>query len=108
MKIALCLVDGGIRENVPWKEWKRNSIDKVFCIGFETKKLTKKDKNMVDIISGSLELLSYELSNYELEGVDYLLKIKTKEVSLLDTKQIDYLYEEGYRQTKEFLRLHRI
>lgn len=98
------LVDGGIRENVPWREWKKHGVDQVICIGFEKEKFDKKDKNMIDIISGSLELLSYELSNYELEGVDCLLKIKTKEVSLLDTKQIDYLYQEGYKQTKEFLK----
>lgn len=98
------LVDGGIRENIPWREWKNNGVDKVICIGFEIEKVRKKEKNMIDIISGSLELLSYELSNYELEGVDYLLKIKTKEVSLLDTKQMDYLYQEGYRQTKSFLK----
>lgn len=97
------LIDGGIRENVPWREWKKNGIDKVMCIGFETNKDNKKDKNMIDIIGNSLDILCYELSNYELTGVDYLLKIKTKDVSLLDTKQMDYLYQEGYRQTKNFL-----
>ena len=59
---------------------------------------------MIDIISNSLDILCYELSNYELTGVDYLLKIKTKDVSLLDTKQMDYLYNQGYRQTKKFLK----
>lgn len=102
------LVDGGIRENVPWREWKKNGIDEIMCIGFETEKIKKKEKNVIDVISGSLELLSYELSNYELDGVDCLLKIKTKEVSLLDTKQMDYLYQEGYKQTKLFLEKNEI
>lgn len=100
------LIDGGIRENVPWKEWKRIGIDKVLCIGFESKRDNKKHKNVVDIISNSLDLLCHELSNYELDGVDYLLKIKTKDVSLLDVKQMDYLYKEGYQQTKAFLKSH--
>ena len=98
------LIDGGIRENVPWREWKNNGVDKVICIGFETEKINKKDKNMVDIISNSLEILCHELSNYELDGVDYLLKIKTKDVSLLEIKQMDYLYREGYEQTKKFIK----
>lgn len=98
------LIDGGIRENVPWKEWKKRGIDKVICISFNTEKKDKKEKNMIDIISNSLDILCYELSNYELTGVDYLLKIKTKDVSLLDTKQMDYLYNQGYRQTKKFLK----
>lgn len=98
------LIDGGIRENVPWREWKNNGVDKVICIGFETEKISKKDKNMVDIISDSLNILCHELSNYELDGVDYLLKIKTKDVSLLEVKQMDYLYREGYEQTKKFIK----
>ena len=55
-----------------------------------------KDKNIIDAISGALNLMGRELSNYELYGADYLLKIKTKEVSLLDSSEINYLYNQGY------------
>lgn len=99
------LIDGGIRENTPWREWKKVGVDKVICIGFETQKETKEEKNMVDVISDSLGILCHELSNYELYGVDYLLKIQTKDVSLLDTKQIEYLYEQGYKQAKQFIKV---
>lgn len=97
------LIDGGIRENLPWKEWKDRGVEKVVCIGFKTNKIKKKDKNIIDIISSALDILCYELSNYELKGIEYLLKIKTKDVSLLDTKQMNYLYKEGYNQTKKFI-----
>lgn len=99
------LIDGGIRENTPWREWKKVGVDKVICIGFETQKETKEEKNMVDVISDSLGILCHELSNYELYGVDYFLKIQTKDVSLLDTKQIEYLYEQGYKQAKQFIKV---
>ena len=99
------LIDGGIRENTPWREWKKVGVDKVICIGFETKNEAKKEKNMGDIISDSLGILCHELSNYELYGVDYLMKIKTKDVSLLDTKQFSYLYEQGYNQAKKFIKV---
>ena len=89
---------------MPWREWKNNGVDKVICIGFETEKKNKKDKSIIDIVSNSLELLCHELSNYELDGVDYLLKIKTKEVSLLEVKEMAYLYKMGYEQTKSFLK----
>lgn len=98
------LIDGGVRENIPWKEIKKIGIDKVLCITFEENKKYKKDKNIVDVITNSINLMSRELSNYELDGTDYLLKIYTKEVSLLDSKEIDYLYEQGYNQTKEYLK----
>lgn len=97
------LIDGGIRENVPWREWSRIGVDKIICIGFETIKKDKKDKNMVDIISNSFEILCHELSTYELAGVKHMWIIKTKDVSLLDVKEMDYLYQMGYEQTKEYI-----
>lgn len=98
------LIDGGVRENIPWKEVKNRGIDKVFCIVFEEKKKLQVEKNIIDSISGAINLLERELSNYELEGADYILKIKTQEVSLLDSSKIKYLYNQGYWQTKKYLK----
>ena len=60
-------------------------------------------KNLVDVAFRSFELMGKELSKYELEGADYLIKIKSKKVSLLDMSKIDEFYELGYRTTKSFL-----
>lgn len=99
------LIDGGIRENTPWKELKENGADKVLCVTFETcEKEFKCEKNIIDIIMASLEIMEHELANYELEGIDYLLKIKTKKISLLDSTQIDFLYNLGYEKTKKYLK----
>ena len=98
------MVDGGIRENVPWKGLKENGADKVFCVTFEEELKEKKNANIVDAILDSLTILCHEFSTYELHEADYLIKIKTKKVSLLDTSQIDYLYNEGYNQAKKFLK----
>lgn len=103
------LIDGGIRENIPWKEVKKNGADKVFCVKFQKEPKIKEKKNIIDVVSGSMDLLSRELSNYEIAGADYVLDLKTKNVSLLDISQIDYLYELGYKQGKEYVkRLHSI
>lgn len=48
----------------------------------------------------SMEIMGHELANYELDGIDYLLKIKTEKISLLDLKKIDFLYNLGYQETK--------
>ena len=46
--------------------------------------------------------MCHELSNYELEGADYLLKIKTNgKIGLLETAKIDYLYQLGYETAKK-------
>lgn len=94
------MVDGGIRENVPWKELKECGAQKVISVIFQNEIKEKNEINMFDVISGSMELLCRELSNYELDGADYLLKIKTKNIQLLDKTKMDYLYNLGYIETK--------
>lgn len=96
------LIDGGIRENTPWKELKNCGAEKVLCVCFETEnKINKEEKNIIDVISSSIEIMGHELANYELIGVDYLLKIKTEKISLLDSSKIDFLYNLGYEETKK-------
>lgn len=95
------LVDGGLRENVPWKLTKEKGADKVLSIIFDEEKNKKNYcKNILEVASNSLGILCHEISNYDLEGADYLLKIKTEKVQLLDYKIIDELYLKGYEQTK--------
>lgn len=94
-------VDGGIRENLPWRELKQIGADKVLGINFETY-LCDEDffDNAIEIAVRSLDLLSHELSNYELNGIDYLITIPFPKVSLLDHRKIDVLYESGYISAK--------
>lgn len=94
------LIDGGIRENVPWRELKESGADKVISIVFENEIKKKEKINVFDVISKSIDILCHELLNYELEGADYLVKIRTKDIHLLEKKKIDYLYNLGYIQTK--------
>lgn len=94
------LVDGGIRENIPWKETKKMGADKVISVVFNEDGKTKCCDNIVDVISNSIGILCHELSNYEINGADYLLKINTPKISLLDTSKIKILYKLGYNQTK--------
>lgn len=95
------LVDGGIRENIPWKGLKKIGADKVISITFEKEINCDCCKNLVEIVSNSMDILCHELSNYEIEGADYLIKIKTKDIQLLDTKKIDIIYEMGYKSIKK-------
>ena len=97
------LIDGGIRENVPWKELKYLGADKVINIVFEENKVCS--NSLVEIAGRSIGLLCRELSNYELDGADFTLKIKSDKVGLLDMKKVDKLYELGYKQTKEKVKL---
>ena len=94
------LIDGGIRENIPWKGLKEIGAEKVISVIFEKELNNNCCENLIDVVGNSLDILSHELLNYELIGADCLLKIKTKDVSLLDMKKIDELFEIGYKTAK--------
>lgn len=95
------LIDGGIRENVPWKELKLLGANKVINIVFDEKQNTNCHRNLIEVAGRSIGLLCRELSNYELNGADYNIKIKSNKVGLLDIKKIDELYQLGYNQMKK-------
>lgn len=97
------LVDGGIRENMPWKEVCALGADKVLSIMFKEKEKEKCADNLIEIAERSIGLIGRELSNYEMEGENDIVRIVSNKVGLLDMKKMDYLYELGYKQMKEYL-----
>lgn len=98
------LIDGGIRENSPWRELKEIGAEKVISVVFNEEFKKSCCANIIDVAGRSINLLTKELSNYEWEGSDYLLEIKTSKIGLLDMNKIDELYELGYKITKEKLK----
>ena len=97
------LVDGGIRENIPWKETKKLGADTVLSVIFERTLEPDPFLDILEIITKSINLLSHELSLYEQSGSDYVLKINTLNTSLLDISKIDFLYNLGYSSMNNFL-----
>lgn len=103
---GLQLIDGGTRENLPWKGLKKYGADEVYGIAFDT--ILEKNqccKNMIEVAARAMELQGRELANYEKEGIDHLITICLKKVALLDSSQIDVLYKMGYEETKKQLNL---
>lgn len=98
------LIDGGVRENVPWREVKFLGADKVLSVIFENEVDESCCKNLIDVAFRSFELMSKELSKYEFDGMDYFIKVKSEKVSLLDMSKIDEFYEMGYEETRRFLK----
>ena len=98
------LIDGGIRENIPWKELKMLGADKVINVTFESEKDECCNKNIIEVASRSINLLCRELSNYELNGSDYNIIIKSGKIALLEMSKINKLYELGSQETKKYLK----
>lgn len=98
------LVDGGIRENVAWRELRDIGADRILGINFDTdRKENQCCENIIEIAVRSINLMERELSNYELNGIDELITITTQKVGLLDTNKIEYLYQQGYQTTKKYI-----
>lgn len=98
------LIDGGIRENTPWRELKEIGTEKVISVVFKEDFDKKCCLNIVEVAGRSINLICNELSNYEWDGTDYLMEIKSKKIGLLDMDKIEELYNLGYTQAKECLR----
>ncbi|MCI8641322.1 MAG: hypothetical protein HFJ59_05595 [Clostridia bacterium] len=97
------LLDGGIRENSPWREVKLLGADKVINVIFESEIDYKCCDNFIDVAVRSFDLMKEELFKYEIEGTDYLIKLKSKKVSLLDMSKIEEFYQLGYNETKKMI-----
>ena len=98
------LIDGGIRENLPWKELKKFGAEEVVGICFESI-LGKQEKfeNFVEVAARSLDLVCHELAIYEKEGIDKLITIPLKKTDLLDYTNNKELYKIGYEFMKKEL-----
>mgnify|MGYP004491168971 FL=1 len=97
------LVDGGIRENVPWRELNEIGAEEVWCVTFSKKIKKACNKNILSVICDSIGILCHELATYELNGAENIINIEVQDIDLLDNKKIDYLYEKGYLSARQFL-----
>ena len=95
------LVDGGIAENIPWRELKRIGADKVLSITFKNTKPKKCCKNLFEVIDKSFSVMCKELARHEISGTDFLIEIKHDNIGLLDCNKLDELFTQGYYQTKQ-------
>ena len=96
-------VDGGIRENVPWRALKQYGADKVISVFFSQRGEKECCNNMLNVIDCSFSYLMDELKKYELgKGTDFI-NIETGKFNLLDSSKIDELCEVGYLNAKNYI-----
>ena len=96
------LIDGGTRENLPWKPLIDIGADEIIGISFETIYCNKDCcQDIIEVATRAMELQGRELTVYEEEGINHLINIQLKKVSLLDSSKAEELYELGYKQAKK-------
>ena len=101
-------LDGGILDNIPIQEVKKQNADKIIAVNFESNNINE-NSNLYDIIMKTLDIMGNRMLENSFSYCDYLLTIPIKDCGLFDLSQLQQCYQYGYETTlahkKEILRL---
>lgn len=88
-------LDGGILDNVPVEEVKKQGATKVIAVNFAADTVDEKS-NTMDIIMKTVDCMGNKISEKNLQLSDYILTVPTDKTGLLDVKKLDSCYKYGY------------
>lgn len=89
-------LDGGVLDNTPVHEVKKQGADKVLAITFESDGVTK-NSNIMDIGMKILDIMGAKISEENIEMADEILTVPSDGTGLLETEKLDYCYQSGYK-----------
>lgn len=90
-------LDGGVLDNVPVLEVKKQGVEKVIAINFKADDVDE-DSNIMDIAMRTIDIMGNKISEDSLRQSDYLLTISTDKTGLLDITKLDECYKYGYKE----------
>lgn len=88
-------MDGGVLDNIPVNEVKKQGADKVIAVKFDADSINEKS-NIMDIVMKTIDIMGNKISEESLEMSDMVLSVYTDKVGLLDIKKLDSCYKYGY------------
>lgn len=91
-------LDGGILDNFPALEVKKQGVNKVLTVNFMADKIDE-NSNIMDIAMRSIDIMGNKVSEENIKNSDMLLTIQTDKTGLLEIEKLDDCYKYGYRQT---------
>lgn len=89
-------LDGGVLDNVPVAEVKKQGADKIIAINFKADEINKQS-NIMDVVMRTIDIMGNKIVENNLEKSDYVLTIETDKTGLLDIKKLDNCYKYGYQ-----------
>lgn len=95
-------MDGGVLDNIPVNEVKKQGADKVIAVKFDADKI-EEDSNFMDIIMKTIDIMGTKISEDNLKMSDYVLNVYTDKVGLLDIQKLDKCYKYGYESVEKQL-----
>ena len=91
-------LDGGILDNIPVIEVKKQGATKVIAVNFKADDITE-ESNVMDIAMRTIDIMGNKISEDSLKQSDFILTVETDKTGLLDVEKIDSCYRYGYRAT---------
>lgn len=91
-------LDGGILDNFPTTEVKKQGVDKVLTVNFMADDIDE-NSNIIDIAMRSIDIMGNKVSEENIKNSDMILTIQTDKTGLLEVEKLDDCYSYGYRQT---------
>ena len=88
-------MDGGILDNTPAMELKKQNVDKIISIKFDSDAVTL-DSNIMDIVMKTIDIMGNKISDESIEISDVVITIPTDGTGLLETEKLDLCYKAGY------------
>lgn len=93
-------LDGGILDNFPTTEVKKQGVDKTITVNFKADDIDE-NSNVMDIVMRTIDIMGNKISEENISNSDMVLTIQTDKTGLLETEKLDECYKYGYRQTIE-------
>lgn len=91
-------LDGGILNNIPAIEVRKQGVDKVISVNFKADDINVQS-NVMDIMMRAIDIMGNKISEENLNDSDMVLTIQTDKTGLLEIEKLDECYKYGYRQT---------
>lgn len=88
-------MDGGILDNIPVEEVKKQGADKIIAIAFHSDDIDE-NSNVMDYVMKTVDIMGKQISEKSLSESDYILDIYTDKCGLLDISKLDSCYKYGY------------
>lgn len=94
--------DGGILDNVPVEEVRKQGVDKVIAVNFKADDI-ESSSNVMDLGMRTLDIMGNKISEKNISSSDFLLTVSTDKTGLFDIEKLDSCFEYGYMAVIENL-----
>ena len=95
-------IDGGVLDNIPVEEVKKQGADFVIGVKFNSERITE-DSNIMDMTMKTIDIMGEKISEENLKQADFILNVYTDKTGLLDTEKLDSCYKYGYNAVMDNL-----